>query len=448
MQRKVGAAAFQAGIAALSLVLVASTHAIGQSASGADYTQLYDQLLRDPSNIDLNLRYADAAERQGDLEAAVGALERILVIKPDLPMVRLRVAELYLRLGSAAMARSYLTPLLASGATPEDVRTAAVRDLQTAGGAASPHHFSVTFFAGAQWQTNPAAAPGSPILLLSGVATPVSNAAAKRSDSDLFAQANATYSYDLGTPFRDAVVVDGLGYGSSYRRLHELDTTLADVTAGPRLASERVGIPGGEFRPYALLGGARLGGAPYDEAYGGGLTYGQAFGQNLPHLDLGYELRQANYHGTLNYPTAQLLSGRQEHYALGISQPIGDIALAGLDGAYNRQNARFSGYSNDDYAIEGSLSVGFGAALLPSGLPAVTSLSIARHYIAYDAPDPSVSATIKRGDRLWRISLGEVVPVAPAFSIAAVLNRDINSSNIGNYSYTNTSFLVGPRLSF
>jgi tetratricopeptide (TPR) repeat protein len=436
------------GVAALSVASSVATRAIGQGTTEPDYVQLYEQLQRDPANVELNRRYAEAAEQSGDLEAAIGALERILVIEPDAPSVRLQIGELYLRLGSTAAARTFLEPLIASGTTPEDVRTAALRDLRAAGGGPSPHHLSVTVFAGAQWQTNPAAAPGSPIFLLSGVPITVSNAAAKRSDSDVFAQANAAYSYDLASPFRDALVVDGTAYGSSYRRLHQLDTTLATVDAGPSLASERIGIAGGALRPYAIIGGARLGGAPYDETFGGGLSYGQSFGQNLPHLDLDYELRQANYHATGNYPTAQLLGGRQDHYAVGLNLPIGDLALVGLDGVYNRQNARFNGYSNDDYAVAATLSVGYGAALLPSGQPAVTTLSVARHYVAYDAPDPTVSAALKRGDRLWRISLGEIVPVTAALSIAAVIDRTINSSNVVNYTYNNTSFLLGPRLSF
>ena len=448
MKRRRNVAALLASVAVLSLASAGGTPASAQSTAAADFQQLYDELLRNPTNLDLNERFAGAAEARGDLEAAVGALERVLDIDPDQPKVRLRVGELYLRLGSAAMAQGYLAPLAASAAAPADVRAAARHELREAGATPSPHHFSMTFFAGAQWQTNPAAAPGSPVFLAGGVATPVIPSAAKRSDSNVFGEADAEYSYDLDTDFGDRLVIDGRGYGASYRRLHQLDTALGDVTAGPLLSTERIGIAGGQVRPYAVLGAVRLGGAPYDESFGGGIAYGQEFGKGLPHLDLGYEARQGNYHATQNYPSASLLSGRLDHVEVALSQPIGAIALAAVDAVYNRQNTRFSGFSNDDYAVGASLSIGYAASFLPSGLPAVTSLSAQRHYIAYDAPDPGVSATIKRADHLWRLSLGEVVPVTRALAVAAVLQRDINGSNIGNFSYTNTSFLVGPRLSF
>ena len=442
--------ALLAMVAVLAWVLAAGASVAADEGdmSGADYARLFGELLHDPANVELNLRFARVAEQRGDLEAALGALERVLVNRPDMPDVRLKIGELYVHLGSYAMARAYLEPLATASDTPLEVRDAARQALGGANTRTSPHQFSVTLFAGAQWQTDPGAAPGSSVFLLSGVPTQLSSAASKRSDSDVFGQANATYSYDLGTPYHDEIVVDGLGYGSSFRRLHQFDTDSGNVTAGPRLSTERVGIPGGEVRPYALMGGIRLGGAPFDYTYGGGIDYGQKLGNSLPSLDLDYEARQASYHATSNYPAARLLNGRLDHYGLRLTEALGPAALVEVGAAYNRQNTRFSGYSNDDMAIAATLSFGYHPGPLPFGYPCVTSIGVARHYIDYDAPDASVSPTIKRADHHWQISIGESVPVTERLSVAAVLYRDINSSNIGNYSYGNTSFLVGPQFSF
>jgi hypothetical protein len=438
-------------VAAVTVAVLAAGAAVAAdetAVSGADVTRLFGELLQDPANVELNLRFARVAEQRGDLEAAIGALERLLVNRPDLPNVRLKIGQLYQRLGSDAMARAYLEPLAAASETPPDLRDAARQDLRRASERPSPHHFSMTLFTGAQWQTNPGTAPGSSVFLLSGVPTQLSSAVSKRSDSDIFGQASATYAYDLGTPYHDAIVVDGLAYGSSFRRLHTLDTVFGNVTAGPRFSTERIGISGGGVRPYALTSGIRLGGAPYDYAYGGGLDYDQKLGRSLPSLDVDYEARQVNYHTTNNFPTARLLNGRLDHYGLSLTQALGPAALVEIGAIYNRQNTRLSGYSNDDLAIAATLSFGYRAGPLPFGYPCVTSISVARHYVDYDAPDPSVSPTIKRADHRWQISIGESVPITEHFSVAAVLYRDINSSNIGNYSYGNTSFLVGPQFSF
>ena len=53
-------------------------------------------------------RFAALAAQTGDLEGAISALERMLLINPDLPRVRLELGVLYYRLGSYEVARTYL----------------------------------------------------------------------------------------------------------------------------------------------------------------------------------------------------------------------------------------------------------------------------------------------------------------------------------------------------
>ena len=43
---------------------------------------LFQQMLRDPANLDVTFKYADVAARLGDYEAAVAALERMLLFNP------------------------------------------------------------------------------------------------------------------------------------------------------------------------------------------------------------------------------------------------------------------------------------------------------------------------------------------------------------------------------
>jgi hypothetical protein len=66
----------------LLLSLLAST------ASADELRRLYAQILRDPSNTELNFRYAELAEQRGEIRKALSAYERILVNDPDNPHVR------------------------------------------------------------------------------------------------------------------------------------------------------------------------------------------------------------------------------------------------------------------------------------------------------------------------------------------------------------------------
>ena len=73
----------------------------GELETQAD--QLFDQLLKDPKNVDLTLRYAEAAAKLGNYEAAISSLERLLLLDRNFPGVRLQLAELdYLATSHAA----------------------------------------------------------------------------------------------------------------------------------------------------------------------------------------------------------------------------------------------------------------------------------------------------------------------------------------------------------
>jgi hypothetical protein len=67
---------------ALSFWLLAST------ANADELKRLYGQILRDPTNSELNFRYAKLAEERGELRKALSAYERVLLNDPNNPDVR------------------------------------------------------------------------------------------------------------------------------------------------------------------------------------------------------------------------------------------------------------------------------------------------------------------------------------------------------------------------
>jgi tetratricopeptide (TPR) repeat protein len=65
-------------------------------------------MLADPSDTEKTIRYAELAVKLGDYEAAIPPLERLLMLNPGLPKVRLEVGVLYYLLNSREVARGYL----------------------------------------------------------------------------------------------------------------------------------------------------------------------------------------------------------------------------------------------------------------------------------------------------------------------------------------------------
>ena len=98
-----------------------------QELSAADRAQLeaqkealFQRTLRDPANLDVTFAYADISAKLGDNEAAVSALERMLLFNPNLPRVQLELGALYFRMGSYDIARTYFDRALAAN-PPDDV---------------------------------------------------------------------------------------------------------------------------------------------------------------------------------------------------------------------------------------------------------------------------------------------------------------------------------------
>jgi tetratricopeptide (TPR) repeat protein len=447
MMRQVSAASLLAAILLL-LTWRAGTAAETAPASPSELDAAFADLLHNPSDVDANLRFAEIAARQGNAEAAVGALERLLAERPDLPQLRLQLGLLYVRLGSYTMARAYLEPLASGADDAGGVREAAKAELRRIDKLTARNQLGGSLFVGAQTQTNPGAAPASPVFLVSGVQTTASSSFAKRSDYDFFGQAQVTDSYDLDTEFGDRLEATAAVYGAGFSRQHQLDFAWTETTIGPRLASERVGIAGGSFRPYLLGSYVELGGATYYNAYGGGIDYAQRLGRALPTVSFDYQSQQQNYRSSSDYPTARELNGRLDYVAIGLAQPLGALASVGLTLSDTRQNARIGGLSNDDYALAANGTLAYGAGLSPFHLPLVTTLTVVGHYLAYDAPDPAVSPTSRRSDHRWQFIIGEVVPVTTDIALKGQIYRDVYSSNISNFSYTNTSFLIGPQITF
>src|SRR5262249_31767654 len=82
----------------------------------AQKNALFQQMLRNPDNLDVAFAYAGVSARLGDYEAAVAALERMLLYNPNLPRVQLELGGLYFRMGSYDLARAYFEK--AAGANP------------------------------------------------------------------------------------------------------------------------------------------------------------------------------------------------------------------------------------------------------------------------------------------------------------------------------------------
>jgi tetratricopeptide (TPR) repeat protein len=92
-----------------------------KAAIKAEFNSTFDQMLNNPADVDLTMHYANLAVQLENYEAAIPALERILLFNPDLPRVKQQLGVMYFKLNSFEMAKSYLESAKKSKDVPADV---------------------------------------------------------------------------------------------------------------------------------------------------------------------------------------------------------------------------------------------------------------------------------------------------------------------------------------
>ena len=80
----------------------------------AAYDAAFQATLDKPSDPDTLTRFAQLAVEIGDIEGAISALERLLLIQGGQPEVKLELGVLYYRLGASDAAKMYLEAVRAS----------------------------------------------------------------------------------------------------------------------------------------------------------------------------------------------------------------------------------------------------------------------------------------------------------------------------------------------
>ena len=431
-----------------------------KAALQAQKEQLFQQMFRDPANLDVTFAYADVSARLGDYEAAVSALERMLLFNPNLPRVQLEIGALYLKMGSYELARDYFDKALAANPPPE-VKARVEQYLSEIEKSQSRHHLSGYVFFGGQYQSDANVAGSSQIL------TPVfpfpvllNTPFTKQGSGSVFGSGSLLYSYDLETQNRDTFEITGVGYLSHYfnSAVTRLDLSLLELTAGPRFNFPNGG-PLGEklasLKPYMIGDEVGLGWNQYFAAGGLGIEYDQIVWNDLA-LKTAFEFRHKDYTNAPDRPLSTGLNGNDKLLTLSAAKPITDNTVLNLEFDYLDQATELAFYTNTTYAVAGSYRIRYED---PTGFTPYSWESapfVGRAWSYYAAPDPCCNTS---GNPLmpgistqltqrWRVGFTQTWPVADAVAIVAQLERDIISSNLPLYSYNNTSFLIGPQIRF
>jgi hypothetical protein len=95
------------------------------------YEKAFQETLGKPSDPAALAKFAELAVGVGDIEGAISALERLLLIDSDQPEVKLELGVLYYRLGATEPARAYLEAARTSPSSSSETKARAETFLAT-----------------------------------------------------------------------------------------------------------------------------------------------------------------------------------------------------------------------------------------------------------------------------------------------------------------------------
>ena len=428
-----------------------------QATLEAKKAELFQEMLANPANLDVTFAYAEIAAQLGDNEAAVSALERMLLFNPDLPRVDLELGALYFRMGSFEMAQSYFDKALAANPPPE-VKARVDQYVAQIAREEAPSRLTGYVLLGGQYQSDANVAPGSAMINSPIGPLLLSNQFVKLRDENLFLTGSALYSYDLGTQNRDTFEVLGTGFVQHYFRVQRLSLDLGELTAGPRFrfqVPEGTGIQAASLKPYAIVNEVGLGQKQYFDTFGAGLEGTAALWQDVIAKAV-FEIRHKNFTNQPDRPSSTGLNGSDKLVSLILGKPITANSLLSFEFDFLNQDTSFKYYANRSYAGLVSYSIHYDDPTGLIRLPWQTTFVVSRAYSLYRAPDPCCSTSgnpaifsaSSRYDRHWRFGITQTFQITSNIDVVLQAQRDIVSSNLPLYGYTSNSVLVGPQIRF
>lgn len=447
---------------------LAAAPALAQTALPSDRTGLFAHLVRNPADVSATLRYARLSYEAGDIEAAIGALERVLFFRPDEPNARLYLGLLYAKLGSHDMARGYFESVLRHPATSEPVRQRARYLLGKAEQKLGAHQWSAYVRTGIRWQSNANGQPDGAYTAYNPAAGNwVSVTGDPQGDWNGYLGTGFGYMYDFGNQRGDRFEANLTTYSTRQIDFDEYDYTSAELTFGPRfgIVTDHPTATA-TIKPYLLFGGALLDEDEYFVSAGGGLTgtvplgawtlapYAEAVWRDYSDGSSPDPFDPNDFEGATGpvYSAGVRISSdpyaaRRVNVHLGYQRHAVDDPQTFTIGGIPGQSEDYLSY----HRFLAELRLPFDLGL--KGHQLLVTPLIGFRWTEYDAPDPFVQDLnavdpVRREDMQLRIGLAADYAINDWAAVGVQIFYTNTDSNLPAYDTDNLSISFGPHFRF
>ena len=416
----------------------AETRSAAYAALGLSAPVSYAAVLKDPDNIDLNVRFAKTQVAEGNLTGASATLERVLLVNPALPPVRLLYAIVLSRLERYQDAERELNTLRQQP-LPAAVRDEVDRYLSEAHLHLRRTRYSDSLTVGWGYDRNRNSASSSKERLFADARLPLTDTSRRRHDTSLIVVQTLDVAHDLPSQAGHQLTGSFTYYRGEQTRVNDLDLESFSLEGGGILNTWL-----GRITPTATVTNTLLSMETYERTQGGKVRLDRSLTNRLG-LFLEGGWASENFSGINENAAAPEQTGDRATVTLGGSALATPTTQLGVTLAYDRKRAKA-----DYFAYEGFTMGGTHTWILPGGQFVLNSLTY--EVDSYDAPDFAISSR-KRLDRQLRfrttygLPLALVVPerIAPKgffkdLTATATFEQFRSLSKVVNYTYSNSKF--------
>jgi tetratricopeptide (TPR) repeat protein len=434
-------------VVALAVAMVASLSAVAQTpvppALEKEYDAVFQEMMQKPGDLDVLFRFATLASQIGDIEGAISALERMLLINADLPRVRLELGVLYFRLGSYEVARTYLQSVLKTQGIPPDVRAKTEQFLAEVESRQSPSRLVGEVFMGWRFQSNANLGPSTSSVRLFGQTANLNQNAVGAPDWGIVNSLSLRHTYDFGLQDRSALETTLVLYSSRQFTVTTANVGLIDFTTGPRFQAFAGTFEDVWLRPFVSAGYIWVNDTPYYGSYGGGLEFGALLGTEFRNVTT-LLWRRHNHTDTWYLPTNNLFRGTEYSgttiFQYQLNQTVG-LFVTGSAQRYETDVYAAQAYAV--WALGGGLILRFADPVFNSGLAWTLTFTASHLWWNYDAADVQVDPTIVRQQNDFIFNVTAAIPFDDRTTFTISAGRAARTSNLPNYVFDNNSVLAG-----
>jgi tetratricopeptide (TPR) repeat protein len=407
------------------------------------YDEAFQEMLQKPADLDVLFKFATIAAQTGDLEGAISALERMLLINADLPRVRLELGVLYYRLKSYEVARTYLESALKLPNLPPDVRSRAEQFMAQIVADQKTSQFAGEVFFGWRYQSNANLGPATSNVRLFGQVANLNQQSIGQPDWGVVSSFQVRHRYDLGLQDKAAIETQLTGYANRQFTVSAANVSLLDLVSGPRFQAFTGTFEDVTFKPFGAFGAIWVNDVNYYVSYGAGLEGAVLLSDRLRNVST-FVFRRHDAQDNWYLPTNSQFAG-MEYSATSTFQfqltPI--VQLFAILSAQRFQSAQVAWQSYQLGGIGGGFAFRFMDPVLNTGLPWSINLSVTEQWWAYDAPDPTVDPTTYRYQADTIANLVLTIPFDDRTTFSLTGGRFVRNATISNYEFINNNLMFG-----